>query len=113
METVKGTLELVNIPSCPTLEETCKVICRCNGYDLENPKYDFYGSWEELLNEHLYENYIIIAGKLFKIESEQLDSNGFAAVTKNGNKLKFVAHWYNGGGSLNEVLESAINKVEK
>jgi len=105
MEIVIGKIKKVDTPAGYTTKEKVDwLISQGYSFDMDEYEMDFYTS-EQLINigEYWYE----------WIEKNELDPYGDCRVTRNSDgSISFFAHWYNGGGSLEEVLESDIEKLE-
>ena len=64
--------------------------------------------------EHLVSElpFIEVNGKLYEIDEVHLDPYGDCLVVKNDDgTIEFFAHYYNGGGSLEEVLEDEMKRA--
>ena len=66
-------------------------------------------SWDR--DEYLKENGIReIDGNVYKSVETELDPCGFANATYNNDgSITVIGLWYNGGASLDEILEEALN----
>ena len=110
IETIKGKLQLLVTETY--LENTCKEICQRKGkLELDS----FCNNWIDQIQEDFHENYIILNKNLYSfIEKTEMNSEGFEEAHKNPDgTIDFFVQWYNGGASLNEVLEDAIKKIGK
>lgn len=73
----------------------------------------------EAFNEVLYDigcrSYKILNDDIFDyFEDTVLNPSGFSEIVKNDDgTINYIALWYNGGGSLGEVLEYGMKKDEK
>ena len=57
--------------------------------------------------DKFYETTVIINGKVFMVEKTDVDPFGHIEITpQSDGSYLFDAMWYNGGGSLDEVLEN-------
>jgi len=75
--------------------------------DIEPEDTDEFAEFEQDNNAH----FIKVNGQLYKIWRSDLDVEdiyGFAEVLQPTDRHQLLLHWYNGGGSLKEVAESAI-----
>lgn len=90
-----------------SLELTCKEIVENN----ELPSYQ--DSYVEYLLDELYDEYLVINGKLYSVEKEAIDPyDDIQRLHKNEDgTFSFEAKFYNGGTCLSEVLEDAFNKI--
>ena len=53
--------------------------------------------------------YIVLNDTLYSIESQEHDEYGVVTLKKNADgSIDFLAHFYNGGGCLSEVLEDKM-----
>lgn len=76
---------------------------------------DFEDSAEafmEVLYETGCEKYKILNHDIYEvIEDTKLDPSGFSEIVENDDgTINYIALWYNGGGSLEEVLEYDMKK---
>lgn len=76
--------------------------------DIEPEDTDEFAEFEEQQGA----NFIKVNGQLYKIWSSDLDVDyyGFAEVIEPTDRHQLILYWYNGGGSLQEVAESAIKR---
>lgn len=104
-----GKLMLVTKLNTETLEEQCKRICNEIGYELTK----WCDTYEELVRDELYDNYIILEDRLYKMEYT-CDQNGeyFEANYDAEGNIKFEVGFYNGGCDLHEAIEEAYEKLE-
>lgn len=66
----------------------------------------------DVIDQYLTENKIkVFGGKVFSYEEEELDSCGFITKTIQDDwTIEIVALWYNGGASLDEILEAGLKQ---
>jgi hypothetical protein len=106
METVIGKIKKVDTPEGFTTKEKVDwLIKQGYSFDMQEYEMDFYSSDE-----------LVKVGKDWYewISKKELDPYGDSEATLNEDgSINFFAHWYNGGGSLEEVLESTINNMEQ
>lgn len=101
METVSGTLKKIPTPSgLPEKKVVDYLINSGFSFDMDEYANDFYTS-EELIK---------VGNDWYQwLRKDALDPCGDLSVTHNGDgTVSFYAHWYNGGGSLEEVLEGNL-----
>jgi hypothetical protein len=69
-------------------------------------------SWEEELWEHDLP-LEVINGKLYQAQIDDFDGEGLCdvEVLENGT-IELMVSWYNGGGSFNEVIEGALDRLK-
>jgi len=101
----KGRLELFHTGT--DLECACHMACVGRG--IEDLEWD---TWEDELMENFYEEFEIINNQLYIYKvNKEMDPYGFSEVTQNDDgSIDFFCMWYNGGGTLSEVIEYNINK---
>ena len=86
------------------------------GEDTYWEKIDAHGTDEEVFGwEDLYENFVIINDKVYKIEDyiNHDDYDVFHASELPDGRIEFVVSYYNGGCSMNEAVEYAVQKMEE
>ncbi len=109
METHRGKL-VPMILAGVTLEENAKNACVKLGLKRD----DYHKSWLECLNDEGYRKVLVRGGIIYEIQDTELESSGFVEGTINDDgSYDYFVSYYNGGASLNEVLESAVKKAEK
>jgi len=79
----------------------------------EKPNY--CDTFLDALREDHYNEYVVVSGKLYSIQSKEEDScdDIFEAERAQDGSIKFFVQFYNGGCSLSEALEEAIERLEK
>lgn len=106
METIKGTLTVVKLPNCNSLEETCKAVCALNKFNTL-----YYITWQAILEEELSDKFMVLNGILYSIERTILNDDGFSEVSQNENgEIEFFVSFYNGGTYISEVIETAMRR---
>jgi len=118
METRKGRLVLVpNTSGCvyETAMEILKELCPDRYMEYVD---DFNGDTFDALLECCYDDqegdqYMVIGKNIYKVlEDAELDNNYFCEITNNPDgTISYLASWYNGGGSLSEVLENELKRL--
>ena len=108
-ENVTG--KLVEIHTNGNIEETAKTLCKSHGYDTL-PKY--CDTWVECLREELFDGYVSLKGKIFKVaECKPRDYGDIFKSYKNlDGSISFVVSYYNGSCSFSEALEYALTNME-
>lgn len=97
-----------------TLEEQAKAACKYYGYDFE-PEYD---SWLDCLCDHGYREVYIHNRIIYEIhncrdlEVEDPNVQITRAVINDDDTIDYELQYYNGGGSFDEVLEFALEKIK-
>lgn len=100
-ETVTGTIKL--IAKKTDVEKVSKGILKEKGLLTS-----YCDSFVNALTEKCYEEFVVIKDDLYKVESNNLDPDGFFEISKVKNgEYNFVASFYNGGTCLPELLEEA------
>ena len=93
-----------------TPEERAKDACEKLGIPFD----DDYDTWLEVLNEYGYRKVLIRNDVTYKIEDVELDPYGFSEITKNiDGSYDYFISYYNGGGSFDEVIEGALDGMDK
>lgn len=110
VETHKGKLVPVEVVG-NTLEEKIEHICKTHGWAID----EYYDTWREVLSENAYRDYYIAKDDtIYKIDDKKVDPEGFATGEKNEDgSVDYFISWYNGGASMDEVLDDVIEKVNK
>lgn len=106
----KGKIKLVEKLPNETLEEQCKRILAEYDY-LELPSY--FGSWEEMLNEELYNRYVVANENIYKVIEKldkQYDYDIFNATNNKDGTYDYEVMYYNGGCGFSEAIENALNR---
>jgi hypothetical protein len=98
-------------------EDSIEQFCRdklLNEFDTEYDA-EFYSSYREQLMEDFSNEYVIIGNSIYKIlEDKSFENEEIIHASKSiNNEIKYVLYWYNGGAGFNEVLEEAIENMEK
>ena len=104
METVIGKIKKVDTPDGFTTKEKVDWLIK-EGYSFDMDEYDI---------EHYTSKQLIQIGKDWYewIDKKELDPYGDSDATVNEDgSISFFAHWYNGGGSLEEVLRDVIDSL--
>ena len=103
-EIIKGKLIPIQFPN-ESLEHACERMCWEHG--VTNINNDYIDG----LREELYEKFIILKNKLYIFDKRiEIDPNGFSEVTENTDgSIDFFCMWYNGGASLEEVIEGDLS----
>lgn len=83
--------------------------------DEEISQEDAFWVLTEFLEEQDFKNnYYLYENILYKIVREKdYDPYGYVEVSLVGEDIEVDALWYNGGGSLREVLEDGLNNFKK
>ena len=107
MEAMKGRL----VPFCigkESIERTYFLLC-----ERHNLEVDEDNDYREAVMDAFPDDYLEIGDTLYKMKAEELDPCGFTEVEiDNNGTIDFIALWYNGGGSLGEVLEAAVKREQ-
>lgn len=73
----------------------------------------FYDSYQELLLNDFYEEFVVYNDVLYSVLKEEIDMDEdifIAKVNKNGD-IDFEVKYYNGGCGFEEAIEEAIDKL--
>lgn len=113
-ETVRytGKLKLVEKLNNETLEEQCKKILEECAYSKLN---DYCDSWEEMLCDELYDEYVICNDKLYEIlekNSQDTDCDIFESYDNGDGTISYEVMYYNGGCGFAEAIEYALDNLE-
>ena len=110
VETHKGKLVPVEVVG-NTLEEKIEHICKTHDWD----KDEWYDTWQEVLEDNGYREYYIAKDDtIYKIDDKKVDPEGFATGEKNEDgSIDFFISWYNGGASMDEVLDGVLKDIEE
>ncbi len=120
IETRRGRIKLVpNIGGETTYEKKAKELIEYLTEDDLNDDLSYgdfdYSDVFELLDEVCYDNpsktqYMVLNKKIYEVlEDVELDICGFCEMDENPDgSINFITSWYNGGGSLGEVLEMEL-----
>lgn len=89
-----------------SVEEICKKIHK------EDLPTEYYDSWEELIAEEYYNDFVIINDSVYKI-LEKTDKDLYGDIFKSRETedgiIEFEVLYYNGGCGFEEALEKALN----
>lgn len=106
----KGKIKLVEKLPNETLEEQCKRVLAEYDYH-ELPSY--FSSWEEMLNEELYNRYVVANENIYKV-IEKLDKQYhhdiFNATNNKDGTYDYEVMYYNGNCGFSEAIENALNR---
>ena len=111
MEAHKGKLiPILNLPGT-SAEDDAKEICRRLGIAMPH----YYDNWVETLDDEGYRKVVYRNGVWYSIQGERKDEIGeFVEGHKNADgTYNYYVYYYNGGASLTEVLEEAMEKADK
>ena len=113
-ETVRYTGKMSLIPKLEneTLEEQCKKILKEYDY---SKLYSYYDSWEEMLCDKLYGQYVIFDNDIYKIIEKihkNIDQDIFEAYHNNDGTISYEVMYYNGGCSFDEAISYALEKID-
>lgn len=110
-ETNKGTLvPITNLPDIST-EDNAREICSRLGFE----KGKYHESWMECLEDRAYRQVHFRDGIFYEIRNTRMDDD-FEIIegTKNEDgSYDYFLRWYNGGASMSEVLDDAIDKADR
>lgn len=109
MEHCRGTLKLVEKLRGESLEEQCQRLLN----NKERPSY--YDSYQEMLRDEFYKEYIICNDAVYSIDSQEIDpyEDIFIAYKDENGAINFEVQFYNGGCSLNEAIETALENLKE
>ena len=95
-----------------TLEEQCKrILAEHNYFELNG----YCDSWREMLYEELYERYVIACGEVYKVIEKNhkgIDDDVFNAHDNGDGTIDYEVMYYDGGCSLNEAIEYALEDMK-
>lgn len=107
---LKPVEKLLNVDE--TFEERCKRILKEHNYLELN---DYCDSWEEMLCDELYDEYVIVDEDIYKIVEKNyrsIDDDVFEAHINNDGTISYEVMYYNGGCSFNEAIEEALQNIK-
>ena len=94
-----------------TLEEQCKrILAEHNYFELDG----YCDSWSEMLCDKLYERYVIACGEVYKVIEKNykaIDDDIFNARDNGDGTIDYEVMYYDGGCSLNEAIEYALDDI--
>ncbi len=101
METAKGRVRFIWTPEGTEFQKA--------QYLVESLNYHFE-DYDIEMREARDPQFLFIKGEWYRVENvSNLDSFGFSEVKEIDVGLyEFICHWYNGGGSLEEVIEGGM-----
>lgn len=100
MERKKGIATIIHVPENFSWKESIEYL-QGKGYNIEIDSEEF--EWFES------EQIEFVDGVWYLIEVLSTEAEGWIEGKKiNNRQYEFDCYWYNGGGSFNEVLDSAI-----
>ena len=111
METHRGKL-VPMVLNGVTLEERCEDACKRLGFK----KADYHDTWEEAIGDEGYKKVYVDSDEaiIYEIQDKEVDSYGFVEGSKNDDgSIDYFISWYNGGASMDEVLDDVFEKVNK
>ncbi len=93
-----------------TMEERAKNACEKYGYE----KSSWHRSYLECLRDEGYKTVYVRGDIIYEMKDLELDACGFSDATKNeDNTIDYLVMFYNGGASLDEVIDEAIDRAEE
>lgn len=113
-EMVRYTGKIAPVGKLPneTLEEQCKrILAEHNYFELNG----YCDSWREMLNEELHERYVVACGEVYKVIEKNykaIDDDIFNARDNGDGTIDYEVMYYNGGCSLDEAIEYALEEVD-
>ena len=109
VETHKGTL-IPMILSGYDMEERAQCACLQMGYE----KQDYHKSWLDCLKDEGYREVLVQGDVVYLIDDRKLDPSDFSIAYKGSDgNIRYCISYYNGGASFNEVIEEALQGMEK
>lgn len=93
-----------------TLEDRAREACLFLGLERDT---QYHKSWLECLEDEGHEKVFIHNDIIYKIDDQEVDPEGFSEATVNDNgSYDYFISWYNGGASMNEVLQQAVKQAD-
>ena len=102
-----GKLIKVDNPNNLSTEDLAKEILNVDSFE------SYYNSFSEKLISDNYNEYFIYNGIIYKIEAKDYEYEDVYIATKNENRFDINVKFYDGGCSLDEAIETALNKLKK
>lgn len=101
----KGKLKEVKRFDGESIEEQCKRLL--HGETLHS----YMDSYQEMLQDEYYQQYVVYDDILYSVEKESLDPDEeiFNAIENEDGSINFEIKYYNGGFSFNKAIEVALN----
>ena len=106
-----GKLKLVEKLNNETLEEQCKrILGEHNIFELES----YCDSWEEMLFDELYDEYVTHGENVYKVMEMKYrgEEDVFEAHKNKDGTISYEVVYYNGGCSFDEAIVYALNNME-
>lgn len=102
----KGKLEAVDVIGLESLEETCERVYKELDKEMTDDTYV-----DSIVQDD--DDYVIVDEVLYKyLEKSKFDYEYVAQATENDDgTIDFLCIFYNGGTSLNEMIEDAISEL--
>lgn len=93
------------------VEDSCKWILNLHGF---NELGNCHSNWTDMFCDQYYREYTIFNNQIYRIFKVERDPNDDIAVASRNEDgtIKFEVKWYNGGGSFNEILDSALENIK-
>lgn len=113
-ETVRytGKLKLIENLSNETLEDQCRRILEEHNYFELNGYCD---SWEEMLDDELYGQYVIYNDKVYEVVEKNYKDIGediFESYQNEDKTISYEVMYYNGGCGFNEAIGYALENMK-
>ena len=105
-----GKLRIVPMKMDDSLEAQCRrIIIEDNPHlDIEYVS-EHYDSFEELMCDEYYEEYLVLNGRIYEIlEHSNSDDNTFDVWKNEDGTISFAGSFYNGGTYLQEMIEDGL-----
>ena len=106
----KGKITEINPRQEKTLEQIATSIVNDRGFEVP----DYYDTNLQYLTEEISKEFIIINEKFYKIEKEDVmwEENVKAEINEDGS-INFDVKFHNGGKSIEDAIEKAINNLKQ
>lgn len=108
-----GKLKPIHCLQNETFEDLCKRILKENGYTKLST---WFSTYEEMLSDELYGEYVIVNQKLYQIvkkENKDTEFDIFNAHKNQDGTIDYEVMYYNGGCSFQEALEYSLENIEE
>lgn len=106
-----GKIKLVEKLPNESIEEQCRRILTQHKYTELN---SYCESWEEMLYEEMYDNYVIVNDNLYEIvekNDKEYDTDIFNISDNKDGSYDYEVMFYNGGCSFSEAIGIALNNI--
>lgn len=108
-----GKIKLVEKLYNESLEEQCKRVLVQHKYTQLN---SYCSSWEEMLCDEMYDNYVIVNNNLYEIvekNDKEYDNDIFNISKNKDGSYNYEVMFYDGGRTFSEAIAIALNNINR